>query len=75
LAPTLVGNNSSAAFSEGDLLRERVSENIGDAGDSELMSLNLTRRIVISVPAETKIYVVFTRHEESQTGLHRVASQ
>ena len=75
LAATLVGNNSSAAFSEGDLLRERVSENIGNAGDSELMSLNLTSRIVVSVPADTKIYVVFTRQEESQAGLHRVASQ
>jgi hypothetical protein len=75
LAATLVGNNSSAAFSEGDLLRERVSENVGDAGDSELMSLNLTSRVVVSVPADTKIYIVFTRHDESQTGLHRVASQ
>jgi type IV secretory pathway VirB10-like protein len=75
LAATLVGNNSSAAFSEGDLLRERVSENIGDAGDSELMSLNLTSRVVVSVPADTKIYIVFTKHDESHTGLHRVASQ
>jgi hypothetical protein len=75
LAATLVGNNSSAAFSEGDLLRERVSENIGTAGDSELMSLNLTSRMVVSVPADTKIYIVFTRHDESQAGLHRVASQ
>jgi len=75
LAATLVGNNSSAAFSEGDLLRERVSENIGDAGDSELMSLNITSRVVVSVPADTKIYIVFTRHDESQTGLHRVAGQ
>jgi Bacterial conjugation TrbI-like protein len=75
LAATLVGNNSSAAFSEGDMLRERVSENIGDAGDSELMSLNLTNRVVVSVPADTKIYVVFTRHDESQTELHRVGGQ
>jgi hypothetical protein len=75
LAATLVGNNSNAAFSEGDLLRERVSENIGDAGDSELMSLNLTSRVVVSVPADTKIYLVFTKHDESQTVLHRVASQ
>jgi len=75
LAATLVGNNSNAAFSEGDLLRERVSENIGDAGDSELMSLNLTSRVVVSVPADTKIYIVFTRHDESRAGLHRVASQ
>jgi type IV secretory pathway VirB10-like protein len=75
LAATLVGNNSSAAFSEGDLLRERVSENIGDAGDSELMSLNITSRVVVSVPADTKIYIVFIRHDESQAGLHRVSGQ
>jgi hypothetical protein len=75
LAAMLVGNNSGAAFSEGDLLRQRVAENVGNAGDSELMSLNATSRIIVSVPADTKIYVVFTKHEESQTGLHRVAGQ
>jgi len=75
LAAMLVGNNSSAAFSEGDLLRERVADNVGNAGDSELMSLNATSRVIVSVPADTKIYVVFTKHEESQTGLHRVAGQ
>jgi hypothetical protein len=75
LAAMLVGNNSSAAFSEGDLLRERVAENVGNAGDSELMSLNATSRIIVSVPADTKIYIVFTKHEESPTGLHRVAGQ
>jgi hypothetical protein len=75
LAAMLVGNNSSAAFSEGDLLRERVADNVGNAGDSEMMSLNATSRIIVSVPADTKIYIVFTKHEESQTGLHRVAGQ
>ena len=75
LAAMLVGNNSGAAFSEGDLLRQRVAENVGNAGDSELMSMNATSRIIVSVPADTKIYVVFTKHKESQTGLHRVAGQ
>jgi hypothetical protein len=75
LAAMLVGNNSGAAFSEGDLLRQRVAENVGNAGDSELMSLNATSRIIVSVPADTKIYIVFTKHEKSQTGLHRVAGQ
>jgi hypothetical protein len=75
LAAMLVGNNSGAAFSEGDLLRQRVAENVGNAGDSEMMSMNATSRIVVSVPADTKIYIVFTKHEESQTGLHRVAGQ
>jgi hypothetical protein len=49
LAAMLVGNNSSAAFSEGDLLRERVADNVGNAGDSELMSLSATSRIIVSV--------------------------
>jgi type IV secretory pathway VirB10-like protein len=75
LAAMLVGNNSSAAFSEEDLLRERVAENVGNAGDSELMNLSVTSHVVVSVPADTKIYIVFTRHDESQTGLHRVAGQ
>jgi len=47
----------------------------GNAGDSELMSLNATSRIIVSVPADTKIYIVFTKHEENQTGLHKVAGQ
>ena len=42
LAAMLVGNNSGATFSEGDLLRQRVAENVGNAGDSQLMSLNAT---------------------------------
>jgi type IV secretory pathway VirB10-like protein len=75
LAAMLVGNNSGAAFSEGDLLRQRVAENVGNAGDSQLMSLNATSRRIVSVPADTKIYIVFTKHEESQTGLHRMAGQ
>jgi type IV secretory pathway VirB10-like protein len=75
LAAMLVGNNSSAAFSEEDLLRERVAENVGNAGDSELTNLSVTSRVVVSVAADTKIYIVFTRHDESQTGLHRVAGQ
>jgi hypothetical protein len=75
LAAMLVGNNNSGAFSEGDLLRQRVAENVGNAGDSELMSMNATSRIIVSVPADTKIYIVFTKHEESQTGLHREAGQ
>jgi energy-coupling factor transporter ATP-binding protein EcfA2 len=57
------------------LYMEFSKGNVGNAGDSELMSLNATSRIIVSVPADTKIYVVFTKHEESQTGLHRVAGQ
>jgi type IV secretory pathway VirB10-like protein len=65
-------NNSSAAFSEDDMLRERLAENIGTAGDSEVMNLNANSRVVVSVPADTKIYVVFTKHEQSPAELHKV---
>jgi hypothetical protein len=70
----VAGNNSSAAFSEDDMLRERLAENIGTAGDSEVMSLNASSRVVVSVPADTKIYVVFTKHEQSPSELHKVAA-
>ena len=70
----VAGNNSSGAFSEEDLLRERLAENIGTAGDSELMTLNANSRIVVSVPADTKIYIVFNKHEQTQPTLHKVSS-
>ena len=70
----IAGNSSSAAFSEDDVLRERVAENVGTAGDSEVMNLNANNRIVVSVPADTKIYIVFTKHQESSPGLYKAAS-
>jgi len=70
----VAGNNSSAAFSEDDMLRERLAENIGTAGDTETMSLNANSRVVVSVPADTKIYIVFTRHTENTADLHKIAS-
>jgi hypothetical protein len=68
----VAGNNSSGAFSEGDMLRERLAENIGTAGDSEVTSLNANSRVGVSVPADTKIYVVFTKHDRTLSGLHKM---
>lgn len=70
----IAGNNSSAAFSEDDMLRERVAENIGTAGDSEVMNLNANSRVVVSVPAGREIYIVFTKTEESSPQFHKVAT-
>jgi Bacterial conjugation TrbI-like protein len=70
----IAGNNSSSAFSEDDMLRERVAENIGTAGDSEVMNLNANSRVIVSVPAGREIYIVFTKHEEKSPELHKVAS-
>ena len=38
------------------------------------MNLNANSRVVVSVPADTKIYVVFTKHEPSPAELHKVVA-
>ena len=63
-AAMLVGNNVNGAFSEGDMMRERASDNIGMAADTQLMQMNANTHISVSVPANTKIYVVWTQHEK-----------
>jgi hypothetical protein len=70
----VAGNNTGSSFSEDDLIRERVAENIGTAGDSQIMSMAINSRVVVSTPADTKIYVVFTKHEQSAATLHKVSS-
>jgi hypothetical protein len=72
VAAMLVGNNTSSSFSEQDLLRERIAQNIGNAGDSELLGLNANSRVTVSVAAETQIYVVFTKHAQTPSTLHKV---
>jgi hypothetical protein len=62
VAATLVGRGSlNQPLSEGDLLRERVSNNIGQASDQTVANLALTERIVVSVPADTEIYVILQK--------------
>jgi hypothetical protein len=39
-------------------MRERVSNNIGEASDSQISRMAITSRIVVTVPADTPIYVV-----------------
>jgi len=59
IAATLVGRGSlNQPLSESDLLRERVTNNIGQASDQTLANLALTEHIAVSVPADTEIYVV-----------------
>jgi type IV secretory pathway VirB10-like protein len=74
VAAMLVGNNTSEAFSEDDLIRQRVAENVGNAGDTEIMNMALTNRIVVSIPAGTSIYIIFTKRDTSSTSLNQSAS-
>lgn len=62
IAATLVGRGSlDQPLSEGDLLRERVSNNIGQASDQTVANLAFTEHIVVSIPADTEIYVVLQK--------------
>ncbi|HET6840232.1 MAG TPA: hypothetical protein VFK06_00850 [Candidatus Angelobacter sp.] len=78
IAATLVGRGSiNQPLSEGDLLRERVSNNIGQASDQTVANLAITERLVISVPASTEIYVVLQKvaKENSTTSEARTADK
>jgi hypothetical protein len=67
-AAMLVGNNVNGAYSESDMIRQRASENIGLAGDSELLTLNANAHITVSVPANTRIYIVWTTQQKPTPG-------
>jgi hypothetical protein len=55
----LLGQGSlKQPLSESDLMRERVSNNIGEASDEEISRMAITSRIVVTVSADTPIYVV-----------------
>lgn len=59
VAATLLGRGSlNQPLSGGDLLRERVSSNIGTAADQDVSQLSITEHLVVTVPAEKEIYVV-----------------
>jgi hypothetical protein len=63
VAAYLVGGHSSTAFngplSENSLLRERVADNVANAGQGELNQLSFNPSIVVTIPANTRFYLVF----------------
>ncbi len=61
-AAMLVGAPSvNSSFSEGDLMRMQVANNIGNAGDEQIMKMLTLEHIVVSVPAGTEVYIVFEK--------------
>jgi hypothetical protein len=63
-AAMIVGAPSAdSAFSENDLLRMRIADNVGNAGDEQIMRMMTAQHIVVSVPAGTKLYLIFEKHQ------------
>ena len=57
------------AFSEDDLLRMQVANNIGNAGDEQIMQMLTMEHLVVSVPAGTEVYVVMDLGQMRMTEL------
>jgi hypothetical protein len=55
----------SQPLSESDLMRERVSNNIGETGDEEVSRLAVNQQIVVTVSAGAPIYVVLEQTPKS----------
>ena len=61
-AAMVVGAPSvNSSFSEDDLMRMQVANNIGNAGDEQIMRMLTLEHIVVSVSAGTEIYLVFEK--------------
>ena len=55
----LIGRgNLNQPLSESALLRERVGNNIGEAGDEQISRLAVSQHVVVTISADTPIYVV-----------------
>ena len=70
IAATLAGRGSlNQPLSEGDLLRERVSDNIAQASDQEVNKLAVAEHLVVTIPADTEIYVVLQKPAKTESQL------
>ncbi|HTT20216.1 MAG TPA: TrbI/VirB10 family protein, partial [Candidatus Sulfotelmatobacter sp.] len=73
VAAFVVGGQGTAGFSspisDSSLLRERIADNIGMAGQDEINMLAANQNIVVTVPGNTRFYVVLEKgSSDQQTG-------
>jgi hypothetical protein len=65
VATYMVGAGGRSGFngplSESALLRDRIATNVGIAGDQELNSLAFNQNIVVTVPGNTRFYLVIQK--------------
>jgi type IV secretory pathway VirB10-like protein len=77
-ATYLVGAGGSNGFngplSESALLRDRIASNVGIAGDQELSRLAFSQNIVITVPGNTRFYLVVQKGTDRTGRQGQVAS-
>jgi hypothetical protein len=68
----LLGQGSlNQSLSESDLMRERLSNNIGEASDEEISRMAITSHLVVTVSADTPIYVVLEQTPKADAASDR----
>ena len=70
VAAYMVGGQGTTGFngpiSENSLLRERLADNIGMAGQDEINTLAANQTIVVTVPGNTRFYIVVEKGSSEQ---------
>jgi len=65
-APLLGKGSLNHPLNESDLMRERLRNNIGEASDEEISRMAITSRIVVTVSADSPIYVVLGQTSKAE---------
>ncbi|HEV2396187.1 MAG TPA: TrbI/VirB10 family protein [Candidatus Sulfotelmatobacter sp.] len=72
VAAYIVGGQGTTGFngpiSENSLLRERLADNIGMAGQDQINTLAANQSIVVTVPGNTRFYIVVEKGNSDQQG-------
>jgi len=65
VAAYMVGGHGTTGFdgpiSENALLRERIADNVANAGQGELNELSFNQNIVVTIPGNTRFYLVLQK--------------
>ena len=71
MASYLVGPQSSASegmISPNTLMRERLADNVATAGQEELNGLAFNQNLVVTLPGNTRLYIVVQKPPSERTG-------
>lgn len=72
VAAYVVGGQGTTGFNgpitENSLLRERLAENVGMAGQDEINTMSANQSIVVTVPGNTRFYVVVEKASSGSVG-------
>jgi len=62
------GSNSGELISPNTLMRERLADNVATAGQEELSGLVFNQNIVVTLPGNTRFYIVIQKPSSERTG-------